>query len=91
VFGNFSAVAFCTETAIHSAGKAYRTVHENARGLLLPHNSLVDGDHEWVVYNLPLTWGGKQFLVTVTAVNAEWLLVRSSSTPPVQLGKLTIA
>ncbi|KAL7900496.1 hypothetical protein HDV64DRAFT_244362 [Trichoderma sp. TUCIM 5745] len=73
------AIAFCTHTAIHHSGDTYRTVHENTPALLAPLSSLVDANHEWVVYTDFLTTGGKQFLQTISAINAEWLTVRTSS------------
>ncbi|EXU99610.1 oligonucleotide/oligosaccharide-binding (OB)-fold and helicase associated domain protein [Metarhizium robertsii] len=68
------AIAFCTHTAIHHSGDVYRTVHENTSALLAPLSSLVGGDYEWIVYTTLRTSGGKQYLETATAINAEWLV-----------------
>lgn len=75
------AIAFCTHTALHYTGDVYRTVHENTPALLSPFSSLVGSNYEWVVYTTFHTSGGKQYLQTVTAINAEWLVVRASQNP----------
>ncbi|KAH8122227.1 P-loop containing nucleoside triphosphate hydrolase protein [Trichoderma asperelloides] len=69
------AIAFCTQTAIRRTEDAYRTVHGNASALLSPHSSLVEGNHEWVIYDTFHKTGGKQYLQIVTAIDPEWLVI----------------
>lgn len=69
------AQAFCTHTAIHHSLDAYRTVHENAPGLLQGSSVLVAGNYEWIVYDKYFS-PGKYYIQTTTAVNAAWLAVR---------------
>lgn len=47
--------------------------------LLAPLSFLVDANHEWVMYTNFVTTGGKQYLQTVSAINAEWLTVSTSN------------
>ncbi|KAH6972542.1 hypothetical protein BKA56DRAFT_677492 [Ilyonectria sp. MPI-CAGE-AT-0026] len=68
------AIAFCTHAAINRTGDEYLTVHENTPALLSPHSSLVGDRYEWIIYTNFHTSGGKQFLQTATAINAEWLV-----------------
>jgi hypothetical protein len=71
------AIAFCTQAALNRTGDVYRTVHENTPGLLSTLSSLVDGSYEWITYTTFHRSGGKQYLQIATAINAEWLAVRS--------------
>ncbi|TQN69813.1 Pre-mRNA-splicing factor ATP-dependent RNA helicase PRP43, partial [Colletotrichum shisoi] len=71
------AIAFCTHTAVNRTGDEYRTVHENAPALLSPLSALVGGSHEWVMYTTFSTAASRQYLQTATAIDAEWLVVRS--------------
>lgn len=75
------AIAFCTHTAICRAGDEYRTVHENTPGLLSPLSSLVGAGYEWIMYTNFHTSGGKQYLETAIAIDAEWLTVRFRMSP----------
>lgn len=87
------AIAFCAQTAIRRTEDAYRTVHGNASALLSPHSSLVEGNHEWIIYDTFHKTGGKQYLQIVTAIDPEWLVVSvsySSSSPLFQPNMLTI-
>lgn len=70
------AIAFCTQTAIRRKEDEYRTVHGNASALLSQHSSLVQGNHEWIIYDHFHKAGGKQYLQIVTAIDPEWLVVR---------------
>ncbi|CAH0027487.1 unnamed protein product [Clonostachys rhizophaga] len=67
------AIALCTHTAIWCTGDQYRTVHENAPGLLSATSPLVDECYEWIVYSNFHSAGGKQYFQTATAIKAEWL------------------
>ncbi|KAM0259567.1 hypothetical protein ACHAQJ_003293 [Trichoderma viride] len=68
------AIAFCTHTAIHRTGDAYRTVHENTPALLSPASSLVGRNHEWIMYTNIHKSGGKQQLQIATVIDPEWLV-----------------
>jgi pre-mRNA-splicing factor ATP-dependent RNA helicase DHX15/PRP43 len=68
------AIAFCTHTAIHRTGDAYRTVHENTPALLSPLSSLTGRNHEWVMYTNLHKSGGKQQLQIATVIDPEWLV-----------------
>lgn len=68
------AIAFCTHTAIHRTGDAYRTVHENTPALLSPLSSLVGRNHEWIMNTNLHKSDGKQQLQIATVIDPEWLV-----------------
>ncbi|KAM0514559.1 hypothetical protein ACHAPE_006855 [Trichoderma viride] len=68
------AIAFCTQTAIHRTGDEYRTVHGNTSALLSSQSSLIQGNHEWIMYDSLHKTTGKQYLQIVTAIDTEWLV-----------------
>ncbi|KAI9679534.1 MAG: DEAH-box ATP-dependent RNA helicase prp43 [Caeruleum heppii] len=55
-----------------SSGKTYTTVKEN-RSVLLHPSTVLGQDAEWVVYN-EYVLTNKEYVRTVTAVKAEWLI-----------------
>lgn len=85
------AIAFCTQTAIRRKGDEYRTVHGNASALLSSHSSLVQGNHEWIMYDDFHKAGGMQYLQIATAIDPEWLVVSFfSSSFLLRPSKLTV-
>ena len=75
------AVGHCTQLAILGGNGVYRTVHDNVSALLDPTSVLVETLPVWVVFD-KVRYSGKPYLSVVTAVSAEWLVVRISHRRP---------
>ena len=78
------ALAFPNRVAIHHAGSAYRAVPENTGGLVLPASPLFGRTSEWIIQTHFQTTGRRQYFGPATAINAEWLVVRSLRPAPHQ-------
>jgi pre-mRNA-splicing factor ATP-dependent RNA helicase DHX15/PRP43 len=61
------------------SGKIYMTV--DGQNVLLHPSTVLSQDCEWVLYN-EFVLTTKNYIRTVTAVKAEWLLVRPFPSPP---------
>lgn len=59
------------------ANDVYTTMHTGSQAGLDPDSGLIGLDAEWVVYET-YSQAGKQYIGTVTAVGAEWLVVSAS-------------
>jgi len=77
------AVAFCTRTAHlgRYGDDRYQTVHGNICGLVSPSSALAGRCCKWIVYTNFTKSGAKCYLEGVTAIDPEWLTVRSNRSP----------
>jgi pre-mRNA-splicing factor ATP-dependent RNA helicase DHX15/PRP43 len=67
-------MAFFNRAAIFTGVEdVYKTVHGNQQALISPDSSLVKQNPEWVIYH-KFFHANKQYLVTVTAIEADWLI-----------------
>lgn len=68
------ALSFVHHSAMQVPGReTYKTVRQNIYANVHTHSVLVNGQNEWVVFD-KFAYSGIQYLQTVTAVEAEWLV-----------------
>lgn len=60
--------------AVHKADDVYMTVHDNVPVMLSVDSAMVGMKHKWVVFN-DITYVGRCYLGTTTAVEPEWFAV----------------
>ncbi|KPM39172.1 hypothetical protein AK830_g7385 [Neonectria ditissima] len=68
--------SFFYHSALHSETRGddmYTTVHNNHPAGIHPHSALIGCNHEWVIYS-DFIHTGKQYIQTVTAIDAEWIV-----------------
>ncbi|KAI0479470.1 P-loop containing nucleoside triphosphate hydrolase protein [Xylariaceae sp. FL0804] len=64
---------FFMQVAKRENNRVYRTLKDNNSAVMLHPSTVLQTDYDWVIYN-EFVLTSKQYIRTVTAIKAEWLL-----------------